>query len=177
MRERTVTSRRVFDGRLVTVRVDEIETDDGRRSTREVVEHPGAVAVVAWDGKHVTLVRQWRHPAGRALLELPAGTIDPGESASETARRELAEETSLAASGWELGPRFFTAPGFCTEHLTVFLATDLTPADAVERPMDEAIEIERLTLDEALAGVDDGTIADAKSIAGILWLARRLERG
>ena len=156
------------------MRVDEIETDDGRRSTREIVEHPGAVVVLAWDGSRLTLVRQWRHAAGRELLELPAGTIDPGESAVETARRELAEETGLEAASWEEGPRFFSAPGFCTERLDLYLASDLQPAAEVERPADEAIEIASLELREALEAVDEGAIEDAKSIVGILWLARRL---
>ena len=97
MPERTIESRRAFDGRLLNVRVDEVETDDGRRSTREIVEHPGAVAILAWDGRALTLVRQWRHAAGRDLLELPGGTLDPGESPLQTARRELSEETGRVA--------------------------------------------------------------------------------
>ena len=173
--ERPVASRRAFDGQLISVRVDEIETDGGRRSTREIVEHPGAVVVLAWDGQRLTLVRQWRHAAGRELLELPAGTIDPGESPLETARRELAEETSLEAASWEAGPRFFSAPGFCTERLDLFLATDLRSAEDVQRPADESIEISQLELSEAVAAIDDGTIEDAKSLVGILWLARRFE--
>ncbi len=177
MAERTIESRRAFDGRLIRVRVDEVEGDDGRRSTREIVEHPGAVAVLPWDGRQLTLVRQWRHAAGRDLLELPAGTIDPGESPIQTAQRELSEETGLVAESWEIGPEFFTAPGFCTEHLTLFLATDLRAAPPAEHPDDESIVVIRLRLVEALAAVGAGTIADAKSIIGILWLARRLDGG
>ena len=174
--ERTLATRRIYDGNIVSLRVDEVETDDGRRATREVVEHPGAVAMLPWDGSHLTLVRQWRHAAGGELLELPAGTIDPGESPLETAQRELREETGLAAASWEEGPGFFTAPGFCTEHLRLFLATDLHEPDAGvdERPSDESIEVSRVGLDEALSAIEDGSIADAKSIAGILWLARRV---
>ena len=174
MPERTVESRRPFVGRLVRVRVDEVVLDNGRRATREVLEHPGAVAMLAWDGERLALVRQWRHAAGRALLEVPAGTLDPGEEPATTAARELAEETELEADAWEQGPAFFTAPGFCTEYLTVFLATGLHPASDVQHPDDEDLEVVRMTLAEALAGIDGGQIEDAKSIAAILWLARRL---
>lgn len=156
--------------------MDEVEADDGRRSTREIVEHPGAVGILAWDGQRVTLVRQWRHAAGRDLLELPAGTVDPGEAPLETARRELVEETGLSAASWEEGPRFFTAPGFCTERLDLFLATDLREEAAESLPSDESIEVSRLGLRDALRAIDDGEIADAKSIAGLLWLARRLRQ-
>jgi ADP-ribose pyrophosphatase len=174
MSERTLESRRPFVGRLLRLRVDEVQLDDGRRTSREVVEHPGAVAMLAWDGERLALVRQWRHAAGRAMLEVPAGTVDPGEEPAATAERELAEETDLTADSWERGPAFFTAPGFCTEYLTVYLATGLHAADQGTRPDDEDLEVVRMTLPEALAAIDAGDIEDAKSIAGILWLARRL---
>lgn len=175
MPERTLESRRPFIGRLLRLRVDEVELDDGRRASREVVEHPGAVAMLAWDGEHLALVRQWRHAAGRALLEVPAGTLDPGEEPAATAARELAEEADLEADTWEQGPAFFTAPGFCTEYLTVYLATDLHPADESSQPDDEDLEVVRMTLPQALAAIDSGDIEDAKSIVAILWLARRLD--
>jgi len=130
--------------------------------------------MLAWDGERLALVRQWRHAAGRALLEVPAGTVDPGEDPATTATRELAEETELQAGSWERGPAFFTAPGFCTEYLTVYLATDLRPADESAHPDDEDLEVVRMTLPEALGAVDRGEIEDAKSIVAILWLARRL---
>jgi ADP-ribose pyrophosphatase len=171
--ERTVASRRAFEGTLISVRVDEVELADGRRATREVVEHPGAVAILAWDGNRLATVRQWRHPAGADLLEVPAGTLDPGEDPLATARRELAEECGLAAGRWEEGPVFYTAPGFCTELMHCFLATDLTEAPSVA-DQDEELEPGWLSLDDALAAIDDGRIRDAKTVAGIGWLARRL---
>ena len=174
--ERTIASRRVFEGRLIGVRVDTVALPNGREASREVVEHPGAVGILAWDGERLALVRQWRHPAGRALLEIPAGTIDPGEMALNTARRELAEECGLAAASWEPGPAFYTAPGFCTERLSLFLATALRPSQ-VATPEDEELEGSWMTLPETLAAVDAGEIADAKSVAGVLWLARRLATG
>lgn len=175
MSERTVTSRRAYEGRLISVRVDEVDLEEGGRAEREVVEHPGAVAILAWDGARLAMVRQWRHAAGKSLLEIPAGTLEPDEEPRTTAKRELAEECALAAGRWEVGPRFFTAPGFCTELMHLYLATDLTVAESIG-PDDERIERAWLSLDEALAAIDAGEIADAKSIAGVLWLARRLGR-
>jgi ADP-ribose pyrophosphatase len=171
MPERTISSRRAFTGRLLSLRVDEVELESGRRATREVVEHPGAVAILAWDGERLATVRQWRQAAGTELLELPAGTTEPGESSIVTAQRELAEECGVTAAHWEMGPSFYTAPGFSTELLTLFLATELSEEVDAEPPEDEALERSWLTLAEALAAIDDGRIRDAKSIVGILWLA------
>jgi ADP-ribose pyrophosphatase len=175
MRERTVRSTRAWQGRIVGVRVDEVELADGRRTRREIVEHPGAVAIVAWDGARVALVRQWRHAAGEELIEIPAGTREPSEEPSATAERELAEEAGVSARTWEAGPAFFTAPGFCTEQLYLYLATGLAPDDRAA-PDDETIEVKWLSLEGAIAAIDDGRIRDAKSIAGLLWAARRLGR-
>ena len=173
MAERTISSERPFSGRLISVRVDRVELSNGHTATREIVEHPGAVGILAWDGARLALVSQWRHPAGRVMLEIPAGTLDPGEAPGATAERELGEECGLAAGSWEQGPSFFTAPGFCTERLTLFLATELRE-ETVESPEDEELELSWLTLAEAVAAVDDGRVMDAKSVAGILWLSHRL---
>ena len=172
MPERTVSSHRAFNGRLLALRVDEVELDSGRRATREVVEHPGAVAILAWDGERLAAVSQWRQAAAADLLEIPAGTREPGELPLTSAQRELAEECGLTATRWEEGPTFYTAPGFSTELLTLFLATDLQAAD-VPAPEDEVLQRSWLTLADALAAIDDGRIRDAKSMVGILWLARR----
>lgn len=158
---------------MLTLRVDEVEMASGRPATREIVEHPGAVAILAWDGARLAVVRQWRQAAGAEMTEIPAGTLDPGEETLPAARRELAEECGLAAATWEPGPIFYTAPGFCTERLSLFLATDLSPTSAVA-PDDEELESEWLSLTQALDALTDGTISDAKSLVGILWLARRL---
>jgi len=173
MPERTIATRRAFRGRLLSVRVDEVELGGGRHTTREVVEHPGAVGILAWDGTRLAVVRQWRAAAEAELLEIPAGTLEAGESAPVAAQRELAEECGLGADEWEAGPSFFTAPGFCTERLSLFLATGLHPVD-VATPEDEALEASWLTMAEAVAATEDGRILDAKSLVGILWLARRL---
>jgi ADP-ribose pyrophosphatase len=173
MEERTLGSRHPWTGRRIGVRIDDVERADGHRTTREIVEHPGAVAILAWDGERLAMVRQWRHATGQVLLEIPAGTLEPDEPPLETARRELAEEAGVAAAQWEEGPRFFTAPGFCTELMHTYLATDLSAASA-EGDEDEQIEPLWMLLADALGAVDDGRIMDAKTIAAVGWLARRL---
>jgi ADP-ribose pyrophosphatase len=176
MEERTLSTTRPWIGRRIKIRIDEVERSDGHRTTREIVEHPGAVAILAWDGSRIAMVRQWRHATGGVLLEIPAGTRERGEAPDETARRELAEEVGLAAGTWTAGPRFYTAPGFCDELMHLFLATDLSES-AGESVADELVEPVWLVLDDALAAIDDGRIGDAKTIAGVGWLARRLRSG
>lgn len=173
MEERTLATTRPWTGRRIRVRVDDVQRSDGHRTTREIVEHPGAVAILAWDGERLAMVRQWRHATGSTLLEIPAGTLEADEPPMETARRELAEEVGLAARTWVDGPRFWTAPGFCDELMHLYLATDLEAGDA-EADADELLEPSWMTLAEAVDAIDDGSIADAKTIVGILWLARRL---
>ncbi len=173
MEERTVSSTHPWTGRRIRVRVDEIERADGHRATREIVEHPGAVAILAWDGERLAMVRQWRHATGQELLEIPAGTLEPDEPPMETARRELAEEAGLAATRWEEGPRFFTAPGFCTELMHTYLATGLSSATA-EADADEQIELTWMSLGDVTRAIDGGEIMDAKTIAAVGWLARQL---
>jgi ADP-ribose pyrophosphatase len=173
MEERTLSSTHPWRGRRIGVRVDEVERSDGHRTTREIVEHPGAVAILAWDGERLAMVRQWRHATGEVLLEIPAGTLEPDEPPLATAERELAEEVGLAASHWETGPAFFTAPGFCDELMHLYLATGLSRTHA-EADADELLEATWLALPDALAACDGGGIRDAKTIAGVSWLARRL---
>lgn len=167
--ERLLGSERVFAGKLLTMRVDRVALPNGRETTREVVEHPGAVGIVPLlpDGR-VVLVRQYRHAVGRALLEIPAGTRDrPGEAAEAAAARELAEETGYRAARLTRLAAFYTAPGFCTEELTLFLATGLT-AGAPAAMDDEAITVETVALDAVPALLARGEIADAKTIVGLL---------
>lgn len=174
--ERTTASKRIFQGRVVNLRVDTVELESGRTSTREIVEHPGAVCMVPVDGEgRVLLVRQYRKAAGAWLLEIPAGTKDkPGESPEECAQRELTEECGQRAGRIERLGAFFSAPGFCTELLDCFLMTDLEPADG-EAEFDELISVERYPLAEAIELVMNGTIRDAKSVSGIMIAAHRLQ--
>ena len=159
----------IYAGKLLTLRRDRVRLENGREADREVVVHPGAVAIVPLlPGDRVVLVRQYRHAAGRALLEIPAGTRDqPGESIEETAARELEEETGYRAERLIPLTSFFTAPGFCTEWIAVFLATGLTRG-AQGLMDDEAITVEEIALDDVPALVARGELADAKTLVGLL---------
>lgn len=172
-RDRLIRSRRVFDGRIIALRLDEVETPGGRRLTYEIVEHPGAVVMVpvTADGR-VLLVRQFRRAVAADLLELPAGTRERGETAEACARRELAEEVGQEAGRWERLLAFYTAPGVLSEEMHLFLAQDLRPVQA-ERE-EEDLRIEPLPLAEARRRIATGEIRDAKSIIGILLAAERL---
>ena len=172
--ERVLTSRRLYEGRIVALREDEVELPGGRRAFREVVEHADVVAVlpVAAAGR-LLLVRQYRLPVGRALLELPAGGVDPGEGIEEAAQRELQEEIGHRAGRLERLGGFYVSPGYCTEFIRLFLARDLTPS-VLEADHDEQITVEPVTFEEALRLVDAGEICDSKSIIGLLLAAREL---
>ncbi|MFQ6057420.1 MAG: NUDIX domain-containing protein [Anaerolineae bacterium] len=169
-REITLSSRRVYEGRVVHLRVDTVRLEGGYVTQREIVEHPGAVAIVALDGEgNVLLVRQFRQAAGEVLWEIPAGTREAGEDAEACARRELQEETGYQASHMERLLSFYTSPGFCTEQIDLYLATGLSPVPhALEA--DEAIEVEAVPLTEALEMIRRGEIRDAKTIVGLLAL-------
>jgi ADP-ribose diphosphatase len=180
LRERVVETRLIHRGRYMEFRTDTIERADGSRGTRDVVGHPGAVAIIALDDDdRLLLVRQWRVPAGEALLEVPAGTLDVidgvTEDPLEAARRELEEETGHRASSWRKLAEFWTAPGFATELMHLYLATGITgvSGDARLAPdEDEHLELVQVPLDDAVAMVLGNEIRDAKSIVGILWLDR-----
>lgn len=179
---RPVAERTIYEGRVIDLRIETVEADDGSRHEREIVDHRGAAAIVALDRDEVLLVRQHRAPARRVLLEIPAGTRDrlPDgtiEDPSVTAARELAEETGLHAGQWRHLATFWTAPGFATETMDLYLATDLALAPDAAAPEDERIEAERVEWRRAVEMVEHGEIADAKSILGLLWLARLIERG
>lgn len=171
--ETVLGSDELYQGRKITLRVDRVRLADGRETTREVVSHPGAVAIVPLlpDGR-VVLIRQYRHATGEVLLEIPAGTRDvPGEEPAATAARELAEETGYAAARFDHLADCYTAPGFCNELMSIFVATGLTPGD--QRLMaDETIGVEACPLDTAIGLIASGAIRDAKTIVGLLLVAR-----
>lgn len=181
--ERLIASEVLHRGRVLEFRVDTVARADGHVARRDVAGHPGAVAIVAVDDEgYVLLVRQYRHPAGRVLLEIPAGTLDrDAEGRTEdpdlAARRELEEETGQRAARWERLADFWTAPGFATERMFLYLATGLAPAgdERLGPDEDEALQLVRLPWRDALAAALAGEVADAKSLVGILWLARRME--
>lgn len=158
-------SRVVYDGRLFDVSVERWGENE-----REIVQHPGAVAVVAVDSdENVVLVRQLREPARKRLLELPAGTLDANEGPESCARRELEEETGLTGGDWTRLGRFWTTPGFCNELMHVFAAEGLTEGDAHQEP-DEDIELVRIPVSELATRVEE--LEDAKTIGGLLLYLR-----
>lgn len=171
--EKTISSRRIHEGRIINLREDTVDLPSGRTAKREIVEHPGAVCIVPVleDGR-IVLVRQFRKPAEAALLEIPAGGLNPGEAPASCAHRELTEECNLSAE--RLTPLFtcYLAPGYSTEMMHGFLGENLR--DTVGTPdEDENLEIETYTLDELLPMLDDGRILDSKTICGLLALYRR----
>ncbi|MCD2144748.1 NUDIX domain-containing protein [Gordonia paraffinivorans] len=173
-------SRAVYDGAILTLRVDDVVMPGGRVAEREVVEHFGAVAILARDEDgRIAMVRQYRHPVGRRLLELPAGLLDQdGEEPLEAARRELAEEADLAAETWHVLVDLALSPGFTDEALRLYLAEDLHHLEAAERVDEEAeLEVEWIALDDAVRMVLGGEIVNATSVAGILAAAAAQRAG
>ncbi len=145
---------------------------------RDVVHHPGAVAVVALDGNDVVLVDQYRPVLERQMLELPAGKLDvPGEDRLAAARRELVEEAGYDAPDLEELGSFYNSVGFCDEHTTIYLATELMPAIPLAVSIEEEyLTVKRVSLDGVEELIVDGTITDAKTVIGLLWTLRRLGR-
>ncbi|MBI3945895.1 MAG: NUDIX hydrolase [Armatimonadetes bacterium] len=171
--ERCLESQTLFEGKLLKVRADRVALPGGRESVREVVAHPGAVAMVPiTDDGQVVLIEQWRYAAGGPLLEIPAGTLEPNEEPAACAARELAEEIGCRAGHLEPLGAFFVAPGYSSERIHLFLATHLRPAEG-DPEEDENIEQILKPLDEAVAMVRDGQIEDAKTIIGLLLAAER----
>ncbi|MCZ7662047.1 MAG: NUDIX hydrolase [Thermoleophilia bacterium] len=167
-----VGSRSTYAGAVVSIRIDRLRRSDNELIEREVVDHPGAVVIAALDARgKVVLVRQYRHAVGRTLLELPAGTLDPGEDPADAAVRELREETGLIAAKWDSLGSFFSSPGFLHEELHAFLARDLT---TVGQDLDDDEDIHLVT--ESLADLltTPEVIRDAKTLATLLLLERLL---
>ncbi len=167
--ERVLESRRLYEGRIVNLRIDTVELPGGRQATREVVEHGDVVAIVPLlEGDDVLLVRQYRLPAEKVLLEVPAGGVDGGESVEAAAQRELGEECGQRAGRLERLGGFYVSPGFCNEFVHLFLATQLEPVESHPDP-DAQLAVVQLPLSEALRLVSGGEIQDGKSIIGLTW--------
>ena len=168
MQEKLVSSRTAYEGRAVQLRIDTIEKASCEITTREIVQHSDCIAVVVLDDKdNVILERQYRRAAGKVLLEIPAGGIEEGETPEDAVKRELQEEIGyLPGKVTRLGG-FYAAPGYCTEYLHLFLATDLKPSRLTAEDTDE-IEIVRVPVSEIRGLIESGKICDAKSIAGLL---------
>jgi ADP-ribose pyrophosphatase len=172
-RPEVLSSEEVFPGKLIRVVRDTVREGE-QTYVREVVGHPGGAAVVPiFEDGSVAFVSQYRHPARKYVLELPAGKLDPGERPAETAARELEEELGVVAGRLEQLSEFYTTPGFCAERLWVFLATGLRETER-RLEEDEIIEVVRMPFSRALGMVASGEIDDAKTIIGLLLAARRL---
>ena len=162
------SSEQIYKGRVFTLRRDEVRLPDGKTAHLDIIVHGGAATLVPVDGeKRIWFVRQYRHAAGEVVLELPAGTIEPGEAAEACAAREIREEIGMAAAGLQKIGEFYLAPGYSTEFMRVFLATGLTP-DSRPHDADEFLEVTALPAAEAYAMVSNGAIRDGKTLAALL---------
>lgn len=173
--EETLSSRQLFRGKLLRLRMDTVRLPDGAEATREIVEHPGAAAVVPLtDSGQVLLVRQWRHPVGRLSLEIPAGTLDGTESPEACAERELCEEIGYFPGTLQRLGGIYVSPGYSDEIIHVFMAGKLQPADQRPDP-DENLQTVTMPLAEAVAACADGRLSDAKTITALLLTWQRLQ--
>ena len=166
--EKTLSSQLIFEGRAVKLRVDTVRTPSGRETTREIVEHGECVAIIAIDANdNVLLVNQFRKPLEKKLLEIPAGGIEPGETPVIAVRRELQEETGYLPKKVRRLGGFYSSPGFSTEYLYLYLATDLIPSPLFAEDT-EGIKLVRVSTSQIIPLITSGKICDAKSIAGLL---------
>ncbi len=170
--EKTISSQPIYSGRAIKVRVDTVQMPDGHQSTREIVEHADCIAVVAIDDKdNVLLVRQFRKAVEKELLEIPAGGIDAGEDPDEAVQREMREETGYLPQKVERIGGFYSAPGYCTEFLYLYLVSDFvrSPLNAEDTA---GIKVVRVPVTEISGLIESGQIRDSKSIAGLLSYLR-----
>ena len=165
-----VQEKRIFDGRILNVRCDEVLTPSGNHAIREVVEHKAAVGMLAFtDRKTVLLVRQYRYAVHEETLEICAGLIEPGEDPSQAAEREMQEELNVKASKLHRIGEFYASPGFCTEMFTLFLAEGLTRS-SLPQDEDENVSVFEVALSDIPAMVREGKIRDSKTFAALSWL-------
>ena len=172
--EPTIESKDIYQGRIIKLRVDTVQLPSGRTTTREIVEHEDAVCVVPIDeNNNVLMVRQYRKAAQLNLLEVPAGGVEAGETPDETVLRELQEEVSVTSGSLRRLSGFWVSPGWATEFMHAYLATDLTPA-SLPADDDEYISVKRVPLDSIPGLIESGEIQDSKSIASLLLALRVL---
>ena len=172
MKFETLQSRNIFKGKAIKVWLDRVLYPDGRQMEIEVIHHPGAVTILPVDDKGIIwFVRQYRHPAGQMLLELPAGTLEPGEPPEVTAAREIREEIGMSAEKLTPLRSFFVAPGYSDEFMHTYLAEGLSP-DPLGLDDGEFLNVEKYTIEETYAMFDNGEFIDAKTIA-VLAITRQ----
>lgn len=173
--EPTLSTETAFEGKLLTVRVDTVSLPGGRTSIREIVEHSPCVCMAPIDGNDVLLVRQYRKAVEASLLEVPAGGMEPGETPEHAVLRELQEETGHTSDTLTHLQSFYMSPGFCTEEMHAFLATNLRPA-VLDPDFDEDIQVVRVPINEIPALLSSGQIRDAKSITTLLLALEALRK-
>jgi ADP-ribose pyrophosphatase len=170
LEEKTISTKQIYKGKIIDVQLDEVSLPDGGTSYREIVKHPGAVAVIAVTNENkLVLVRQFRKALEKTIYEIPAGKLDAGEEAETCARRELKEETGYHAENWNKLTSFYTSPGFADEYIHLFEASQLRLGEA-SLDDDEFVECVELTLEECVKKIESGEICDAKTMYAItLW--------
>lgn len=172
LKETTISSKEIFKGRVIDLYVEEVELPNGKTSTREIVKHPGAVAVLALTNDHkIVMVEQYRKPLGRTIVEIPAGKLEKGEEPITTAKRELEEETGYTCEELEPLISFYTSPGFADELVHLFIAKDLKKlTHKAELDEDEFVEVMEITLEEAQEMIVNQQIFDAKTAYAVQYL-------
>lgn len=172
--EKTVSSKEIYKGRIITVKVDEVAMPDGKLAQREIVEHPGGVGVVALtDANEIIMVKQYRKPLDKSIYEIPAGKMDSGEEHRICGIRELEEETGYRAENFEYLGFIYPSPGFTDEVTHIYLATGLYPGKVNLDP-DEFLDTVKIPLDEVVERIMNNEISDAKTVAGVLKTVKRL---
>lgn len=174
--EKTIHSERLYEGKVINLKVDDVKLPNGKQSKRELIEHPGAVAVIALTGdKKIIMVEQYRKALERSLVEIPAGKLEPGEAPEYTAMRELEEETGYSADKLEKVISFSTSPGFADEVVHVFFASGLHRAvNGAVTDDDEFVELLEVTVEEAQGLIENERIYDAKTAYAVQWVKNYL---
>ncbi len=176
LKEKTIASKSIYEGKIIKVTLDTVICHDGKEAYREIVRHPGGVAVVAMDQVgNVYMVRQYRIPYDKVMLEVPAGKLDRGEEPELAAARELREETGLVAGQLKFMGSFYPSVGFCDEDLRMYLATDLSQGEA-EPDEDEFVAVEKLHIDKLVEMILNNEICDGKTIAAIFKAREYLKK-
>lgn len=170
--EKTIGTKKIFEGRIISLQVDDVKLPNGKTSKREIVTHPGAVAMIAMtDENKILFVKQYRKPLERSLVEIPAGRIEPHEDPKITAIRELEEETGYTTEDLQYVTSFYTSPGFADEKIYIYFSNQLTRlTNKVAGDEDEFVEVYELTLEEATEMMNEKAIYDAKTVYALSYL-------
>ncbi|AQZ47805.1 ADP-ribose pyrophosphatase [Paenibacillus larvae subsp. pulvifaciens] len=174
--EVTLSTKSIYQGKIINVEVQEVKLPNGETSKREIVRHPGAVAVIAIRDGKMLVVDQYRKPLGRCEVEIPAGKLDPGEDPLDAAKRELEEETGYKAENLKLVHSFYTSPGFADELIHLYFTDQLTKG-TLQLDEDEFLENDAITLEEAKAYIAEQRISDAKTILAVYVWEQHIQRG